>query len=308
MDGKTAEKYIKAGKILGKVLKKARKQAVPGKKLLDIALAVEKTVKRIALDGQGAGKKAALAFPVNLSLNEAAAHYSPGLGDETVFEKKDVLKVDAGIHIDGFIADAAFTVNPGNEWAKLVEASEQALENALAIAKPGLEIGKIGTEIEKTIKAAGFKPVQNLSGHGLGEYDQHAAPSIPNIESNDSRKLEDGNAYAFEPFATNGEGIVREGAQSEIFALEEPKQVRNGYARKLLEHLLEKYKVLPFAERWVVNELKMSEFQRKIAFRELMKAKCIKAFPVLKEETGKIVAQAENSIILHEGKVIKLIQ
>ncbi len=302
MDSKTAEKYVKAGKILGSVQKKARKSAVADKKLLDIALVVEKAVKDLS---EG---KAKLAFPVNLSLNEAAAHYTPGTGDETVLGKNDVLKIDIGVHIDGFIADGSFTVNPSNEWANLIEASELALENALSIAKLGLEIGKIGTEIEKTIKGKGFKPVQNLTGHGLEQYVQHAAPGIPNIENNDTRKLEDGQAYAFEPFATDGEGIVREGAQSEIFAVEEARLIRNNHARNVLEFILENYNTLPFAERWIADGLKMSEFQRKIGLRELLKAKCIKAFPVLKEEQGKMVSQAENSIIIHEGKVIKLIK
>lgn len=301
MDTKTVEKYRKAGKILAKVQKKARKEAIAGKKLLDIALMVEKTVKT-----QGEGK-AGLAFPVNLSLNEAAAHYTPGIGDETALGKDDVLKIDIGVHIDGFIADGSFTVNPSNKWAKLIEASELALENALSMAKPGIEIGKIGAEIEKTIKGKGFNPIQNLSGHGLDQYNQHAAPSIPNIASNDSRVLEEGMAYAFEPFATNGEGFVKESGQSEIFALDEPKPVRNTHARKVLEFVFEKYKTLPFAERWIEEQLKLSEFQRKIAMRELLRSKCIRAFPVLKEERGKMVAQSENSIVIHEGKVIKLV-
>lgn len=303
MDAKTAEKYIKAGKILEKVQKKARKDAIPGKKLLDIALGVEKEVK-------GIGKEASahLAFPVNLSLNETAAHYAPGEDDTTVFQEKDVLKLDIGVHIDGFIADSSFTVNPSNEWAKMIEASELALENALSIARPGIEIGKIGAEIEKVIRDKGFNPVQNLTGHGLEQYNQHASPSIPNIASNDSRKLEEGKAYAFEPFATNGQGFVRESVQTEIFAIDEARNVRNAHARKLLEFISDKYKTLPFSERWIAKGLKMGEFARKVALRELLKAKCIRAFPVLKEEAGKIVTQAENSIIVHEGKVIKLIE
>ena len=302
MDTKTVEKYKKAGEILGKLQKKARKEAVAGKKLLDIALSVEKEIKEVVDE-----KKAGLAFPVNLSLNEAAAHYTPEIGDEIALQEKDVLKVDIGVHFDGFIADGAFTVNLSNDYAKMIEAVELALENALSMAKPGIEIGKLGKEIEKTIKEKGFNPIQNLTGHGLAEYQAHAPPSIPNIASNDSRKLEEG-AYAFEPFATNGEGFVRESPQSEIFGLDEPKSVRNAYARKILEHIMEKYKTLPFAERWITEELKLSEFQRKIALRELLKTKCIRAFPVLREQEGKIVTQAENSIIIYDGKVERLVK
>ncbi|MBN2067169.1 MAG: type II methionyl aminopeptidase, partial [Candidatus Diapherotrites archaeon] len=64
----------------------------------------------------------------------------------------------------------------------------------------------------------------------------------------------------------------------------------------------EEYQTLPFAERWIEKELKLSDFQRKIGMRELMKAKCIRAYPVLREETGKTVTQAEKSFIIFEGK------
>ncbi len=302
VESEQAKKYLKAGEILGKLQKKARKDAVSGKKLLDIALNVEKGVKEVS-----AGK-AELAFPVNLSLNEAAAHYTPSQGDETVLKDKDLLKVDIGVHVDGFIADASFSVNPSNDWAGLIEASELALENALSMAKPGVEIGKIGAEIEKTIKSKGFNPIQNLTGHGLAQYETHAAPSIANIANNDDRVLEEGFAYAFEPFATNGEGFVRESAQSEIFAIDEPKQVRNRYARQVLAFVLEKYKTLPFAERWIWENIKMNEFQRKIALRELLKAKCIKTFPVLREQAGRVVSQAENTILLFDGKATRLVK
>ncbi len=302
MDAKEAEKYRKAGSILSKVQKKARKDAVSGKKLLDMALGIEKSIKEV---GEG---KAGLAFPVNLSLNEAAAHYTPEIGDETVFEEKDLLKVDIGVHVDGYIADSSFSVNPSNDWTKLIEASELALENALSMAKPDVEIGKIGAEIEKTIKSKGFNPVQNLSGHGLSQYSQHSPPSIPNTANKDDRVLEDGEAYAFEPFATNGEGFVKESGQSEIFAAEEPKQVRNAYARQILEFIFEEYMTLPFSERGVAEKIKLSEFQRKIGFRELLKAGCIKPFPVLKEEPGKMVAQSENSILIFDGKVERLVK
>jgi len=118
--------------------------------------------------------------------------------------------------------------------------------------------------------------------------------------------LEEGNAYAIEPFATDGIGIVKEGSQSEIFALDKPKPLRNAHARKILEHVLEEYQTLPFALRWIEGSLKMPEFQLKVGIRELMRNGCIKAFPVLHEAKGKVVAQAEKSFILFGGKTTVL--
>ncbi|MBN1941623.1 MAG: type II methionyl aminopeptidase, partial [Candidatus Diapherotrites archaeon] len=295
---KELEKYKKAGEILRKAKENARKSIKPGQKLVEIAEKIEKDI---------IGMGAKPAFPVNLSINETAAHFTPAFDDKAVFEEKHLLKVDLGAHIDGFIGDCAFSINPSNEYAKLIDTSAKALENALSIAKAGTEIGKIGEEIEKTIKSYGFNPIQNLSGHELGQYKQHAGLSIPNIAKNDSRKLEVGHAYAIEPFATPGIGTVKESSQSEIFALEEPKPIRNPHARAILEHILENYETLPFAERWIARALKLSEFQRKIGMRELLKQNCIRAYPVLKEESNAIVSQAETSIFVTEKETIALI-
>jgi methionyl aminopeptidase len=301
IDKKTAEKYIKAGQILAEVQKKAGKTIKPGQKLLEIAENIEKEI--VALVGKGAGP----AFPVNLSLNNDAAHYTPSVNDEKTLGEKDVLKVDIGVHVDGYIADAAFTLDFSQEHGKMVEAAERALEEALSIAKEGIELGSIGSKIQDTINSYGFNPIQNLSGHGLTRWDAHAAPTISNIAKKDERVLEEGMVVAIEPFATDGKGFVKESAQSEIFQLDEPKPVRNMDARRIVELVAENYHTLPFAERWVEKELKLGEFRRKVAMRELMQRKCISAFPILREESGKIVTQAENSILLFEGKVKRLV-
>jgi len=296
MENEETENYLLAGQITKKAVEKAKKSIKPGQKLLEIALNIEKSISSL---GEGKGKPA---FPVNLSINENAAHFTPGSHSTEVLQESDVLKIDLGTHVNGFICDTAFTLNFDNSQAKMIEAAELALENALAISKEGTELGKIGQEIEKTIKDAGFRPVQNLSGHGLARFEQHSFPSIPNISTGNTRALEEGNAYAIEPFATDGQGIVREGKQSEIFALDKPKPVRNPYARKMLELVAEEYETLPFAMRWIEGTLKLPEFQRKVAVRELLRAGCIKAFPVLHEQPGKFVSQAEKSLIILDGK------
>jgi methionyl aminopeptidase len=289
VEPKDKENYLKAGEILKKVQVLARKEAKIGAKYLDLAEKIEGEIASLG------GKPA---FPVNLSNKEIAAHYTPSIDDETVIEKEDLLKVDIGVHVEGFIADAAFTVDFSGKNGKLVEASEKALANAVEVIDIGVELKDIGKVIEETINSYGFKPVKNLSGHGLLPFMSHAAPSIPNVENRDDRVIEEDMVIAIEPFATDGEGWVRESSQSEIFQLDEPKPVRNMAARKILEKAAEEYLTLPFAERWFGKE---GAFQRKIGFRELMLKKCVKAFPVLKEEEGRLVSQAETSI-LFDGK------
>ena len=301
MEKKEFESYVKAGKIWKLTAKKARKIVKPDRKLLDMALALEKAIIDIAKE-EGT-KEAKPAFPVNLSRNEEAAHATPSSTDSSELLENDVLKVDIGVQVDGFIADGALTFNFSNSFAKMIGANEKALENALSVIKPGIELWKIGKEIEQTLKKFGYNPIQNLSGHGLEKHEQHAQPSIPNIDNKDNRKIEEGKALAVEPFASTGKGFVHESGKVEIFSLKEALPVRNAHARMVLEHVSENYLTMPFAERWLEKELKLSEFQRKTALRELLKNNCLAAYPVLKEEQEKIVTQAEKTIVVFEEKV-----
>lgn len=295
MEKKQLDSYIKAGKICKEVQENAKKSIKKGQKLLEIAERIEKEIH--SLGGEPA-------FPVNLGLNYIAAHYTPTIGDSTVLDA-DVLKVDIGVQVNGFIADSAVTLDFSGKHKDLVLASEKALDNALKKFQAGTSIGEIGKEIQQTIESYGFKPVHNLSGHGLGEFSAHEAPNIPNIARNDLRKIEENKAYAIEPFASTGEGYVKETQSVEIFELVEPRPIRNPHARKMLLEISKKYSTLPFAERWL--EKGFTELQRKFALKELMKAKILLPHPVLKEEEGVLVSQAENSVIIHEGKLIKLL-
>ncbi len=298
MDKETVAKYKKAGEITAEVQGLAAKNLKVGTNLFEFAEEIEAAIKK---------KGGECAFPINLSRNHVAAHYTPAFESKDAVEENDVIKVDIGVHVDGFIADSATTIDFSGKHTQMVKASEEALEIAVALVKEGVAVGEIGKAIEVAIRAGGFQPIQNLSGHGVDEYDAHTAPTIPNIGSNDSRELEDGMAFAIEPFATDGTGFVHEGAQAEIFQLLEKKPVRSAEARKILDFVDENYSKLPFAERWLQRELKLSEFGRKVAMRELMQKKCIMAFPLLKEEEGKTVTQAETTLLLSDGKVIRLL-
>ena len=291
--------YKKAGEITKEMQELAQKKLKIGTNLFEFAQELEDAIRK---------KGAEPAFPINLSRNNVAAHYTPAFESKDIVEENDVFKVDIGVHVNGYIADSARTIDFSKKYLSMVKASEDALEAAVKLVKEGMVVGEIGAEIEQTIRKAGFSPIQNLSGHGVGEYDAHTEPTIPNVGSKDSRKLVDGMAIAIEPFATNGRGFVREGNQAEIFQLIKKMPVRNAATRKIVDFIEEQYSNLPFAERWIQQGLEgISEFDRKIGLRELMQKKCIMAFPLLKEEEGKTVTQAETTLVLNEGKVIRLL-
>ncbi len=298
MEKKALANYKKAGEITAECQALARQKLKVGTNLFGFAEEIEAAIKK---------KGGAPAFPINLSRNNVAAHYTPEFESKDAAGPEDVIKVDIGVHVGGCIADSALTIDFSGKHADMVKAAEQALENAVKKVKVGCLTGEIGREVEATLKAAGFRPIENLSGHGVGEYDAHTEPSIPNIDNNAATEIEDGIAFAIEPFATDGKGHVHEGSQAEIFQVKEKRPVRGAEARKILEFADENYSALPFAERWIQRGMKLTDFARKIGMRELLQKGCIMAFPLLKEEEGKTVTQAETTLVISVGKVIRLL-
>jgi methionyl aminopeptidase len=302
MDEKIVENYQTAAKVHALCRAKAREMIQPGVKLLTIADEIESLTQK-----HGCG----VAFPLNLSLNEAAAHYTPSENDETRVEKGDVLKVDIGVHKEGYLVDAAITLDFSNdkEVANLITATQAALEAGFAEVSEGVEVSDLGKVIEQTLRSFGVDPIENLSGHGIDQYTAHCSPSIPNVESGDSDVLENNHAYAMEPFASiRGNGRIVDTQQVEIFEVRgKANMVRNPAARKLLEFCTQKYEGLPFAERWLARDFDMNPFQRKIAMRESVKFGALEAHPVLKEKKGAIVSQFETTMLINEGKVLRLV-
>ena len=275
--------YKKAAEIAAVVLKEV--QIKPGMKVLELVEGIENNI---------ASKGGKPAFPANISCNEYAAHDTASVGETRVIGEKDIVKVDIGVHVEGFIADRAITFDLSEENGKLLEASERALENAVSVVKAGVNVEQIGAEIEKTILSYGFKPIENLTGHSLGQYLLHAGAEIPNFAARGiGAILEEGDVIAIEPFATKGIGLVIETQRTEIFSALMELPTRNTLARQMFKKIKENYHELPFAERWVADT-----FEKRIVLRELIKNGSIHSYPVLKEKSNGLVSQFEHTIIV----------
>ncbi len=293
------EMLKKAGVIARKVKDHARTLVKPGMGLLEVAEKLEQFIRH---EGKDAGVEAKPAFPINLSVGNNAAHYTPGADDATKVGEKDLLKVDIGVRIDGVCSDTAVTLDFSGENGKLIEAAEQALQNALSVMKAGVSTRKIGEEIEKTIKKFGFKPVENLCGHSIEPYVLHAGIEIPNVPFG-NYELQEGDVFAVEPFASTGEGHVREDASvCEIYSIAEPKPVRLQASRQVMEIVLEEYRTLPFAKRWLAE---LPGLQ--VAINDLGKQGVIHGYPLLKERAGALVSQAETDVIVEKDSVKVLV-
>jgi len=280
------EKCREAGKILAKVRDEAAERVEVGASHLDIAEWAENKIRE--LGGEPA-------FPVNISIDEEAAHATPERGDDSTFGE-EMVNLDIGVHVDGWLADTAVTVDLSGQ-DDLAAASSEALDAALEVAGPGVNVGEIGAAVEEVIEGYGFNPVVNLTGHGLGHWEQHTAPNIPNREVTQGPTLSPGDVVAIEPFATDGRGKVQEGADEEIFALEREGSVRDRNAREVLDQITAEFKTLPFAARWLDSP------RGKMALRRLKQQDIVHGYPVLKEQDGAFVSQKEHTVIVTDDGV-----
>jgi methionyl aminopeptidase len=284
------EKIILAGEIANKVRVYAKILVKKGIPLLEIAEKIESKI--IELGGKPA-------FPTNLSINEISAHYTPSHDDKTL--ASGLLKVDFGVHVDGWISDTALSFDLENnlENKKLIEASEKALDNAIKNFKLGKKTSEIGNEIQSTIESFGFKPIANLTGHQIDEYNLHAGLAIPNIDDKRNDFIEKG-LYAIEPFSTNGSGKVYDGKPSGIYSLIEYKNVRSQIAREILDYIFEEYQTLPFCSRWLIKKFGTKSL---IALRQLEENGNLHQYPQLIEVSKGKVAQSEHTIFLTEKEI-----
>lgn len=286
MDQEIINKYKKAGAIAVKAKEIAKAELKEGARYIDLCNKVDDFIKK---------SSAQFAFPVNISANEVAAHDTGVIGDERIFKNGDLIKVDIGVSVDGYIADTAFTKEIGtNNYEKLIEASRMALDNAMKEVKPGVTVSYLGGIIEETIKDYGFTPIINLSGHVVEKYVLHSGVIVPNFDNGSGVKLEAGQVVAIEPFATTGEGYVISGKDSDIYRFLGMKPVRTG--RKLLKDISERFNTLPFAGRWVTAS--------KLELKRLVNAGAIHSYEVLRERSKGMVSQAEDTIIVLDNPII----
>jgi methionyl aminopeptidase len=288
------EEYIKAGKIASEVREYARKKYYVGHTLFEICEELENMIR---------SKGGEPAFPCNVSLNEIAAHYTAEPNDDKEVKDGDLLKIDIGVHINGYIADTAVTncYNPLYELLK--SATEEALEEAIRRVKTGVSTSEIGKTIEDTAKRFGFIPIHNLTGHSLERYTIHAGKSIPNIRTYTGFSLVENEVYAIEPFFTTkqGTGLVVNGSIANIFSLINRKKSNNKDADIISNEIWNRFKTLPFTIRWFKD---YDPKYIKSMLNILIAKKIVRAYPILVEGNNEYVAQAEHTVIPLKNNVI----
>ncbi len=284
----------KAGTIAKEVKKFMKPKIKVGATGLDIVNAVEGKIKEL-----GGGH----AFPANLCINNIAAHYtSPIRDDGLTINEGDLVKLDIGVHVNGFIVDTAFSVNFNDDESlqNIIQSTEVAVDAAKMMSKPQMNTKEIGKKIESIIKGFKYNPIKELGGHQVERWIVHGKKALPELGNQSGDIMEEGDVFAVEVFASTGEGSVHMTNNSFIYELNPYTgrvPLRRKTSKQLLGYINKNYKSLPFAERWLGKE-----FRTGVAFglQELIKQGKLKTHYVLAESKGTYIAQSEETIIITE--------
>jgi len=273
------ERWREASRIASRARELGLRLTVPGARRRDVAEAIEASIR-------AAGAQPA--FPANLSRNDEAAHYTPDPDDTGTFVAGDLVKVDVGAHLDGAIADTADTVEVGgtHRHENLVRAAREGLRAGIAAVRPGGRVHDVSRAIAAAIRARGLKPMENLTGHSIERYLLHAGKSIPNVPGLSDATLEEGEVIAIEPFATNGVGMIENGAFGNIVRFRSDP----GPKDPVLARLFERFRTLPFTLRWVATDEEREALSRARRF--------LQSYPVFVERGRGLVAQAEHTVLV----------
>ena len=299
MEKQELESYIKAGEIAKQVVDFAKELIKPEMKLIDIAKAIDAKIAELGAE---------IAFPVNLSLNEIAAHYTPEPEDETIAQ--ELLTVDIGVAVDGFIADTAFSLDltKDGEFKDMLELNQKILESISSGVKPGMKVYEVGDiaqdELEKWNRKndSSFSIIKSLSGHKLGENDIHAGLTISNYRNKNETSLDE-TAFAIEPFVTTGVGDVYEGQPGGIYALQSNENVRDKDTREVLKFIKETFVTRPFCLRQLVGEFKLSLVKLKFILKSMVKQGVLKEYAMLIEKSKAPVSQFEHTFVISDNEV-----
>lgn len=282
LNEKDLESLRKAGRIAANALRLGMDMVDDNVKLYDVAEEVEGYIR-----SHGAKP----AFPTNLSINEIAAHYTPTSKDKSRFEVGDVVKVDVGAHVDGFVGDTAGTVEVRTKnFRSLIESSERARDTVMEFIGDGCPINEIGRTVDASIRRDGFLPIRNLGGHQITQYTLHAGLSIPNMDDGNKDEVERGMVIAVEPFATNGGGSVNPGRPGNIYRIARERTIADPVLQEFFDELVEEVRSFPFCERWFDNPKAAANINK------LMRHGIVNSYAQLVEMNKGCVTQSEHTV------------
>ena len=289
-------------------------------KYFDIANKIEEFIKLHSNFNRDEPFNSGIGFPIGLSVNECAAHWTPNPGENRKWEQDDLVKIDYGVHVNGCIIDSAFTKSYSNDYNELINVSKEATD--LAIRNCGIDavLGDIGKLVEEFIeskeieirgKIYPLKSVRDLTGHLIFPYMIHGPKSIPNFTINYPVRMEENEFYAVETFPTTGSGRTNFDLECSHYCINTDRIVKNlktdgGLPRLpnrenyLFKKIRETRQTLPFCKKWLKNE-NIKGYQ--IPLKNLVNKGLVNSYPPIMSQKNTYVAQHEHTIFVGSDKV-----
>lgn len=289
----------------------------PGTKLVDIAKLIESKTQELSNQEKSINK--GIGFPVGISLNECAAHYHPDSTENRTLTENDVVKIDFGTEVNGWIIDSAFTVCFDNKYDNLLAAVKEGTETGIKNIGVDVPIGEWGANIQEVIesfevtldgKTTPIKAVSNLGGHNITKGIIHGGIFLPCVDLRNhfmfsSKRFAEG-IYAVETFGTTGINEMHEKGDCTLYRLNPSwKQYENNLklasTKKLLQKIVNSFNTLPFSDRFI-EVYNINNYKSQLNL--LRNNNLINGYPPLCGNPGDFTAQYEHTVHVGDGNKI----
>jgi methionyl aminopeptidase len=317
------DKYIKAGEIHRTVREYVRPHLTEGIKYVDIVKIIEtkiaEEINKLKFNDQ---LNNGIAFPTGVGVNNVAAHFTPHYKDETVLKLDDVMKIDYGVHIDGCIIDAAFTINLNDKYSEILNASSEAVNAIIKNIGVGSRFGDlsaISQEIVESYEYEGIplKVIDNLAGHNILPWKIHGGKLLYGVPQHNSEyddlKVDDGEVMAIEIFVSNGNGTTVLGINPKNYShymlkpeIERIPLFTTKKTNEVSKLIAQNFKTLPFCPRFIdnINKIHTNYIEN---LQELFGRGYLNSYPPLLEtNAASKVAQFEHTVYISENNKIVL--
>ncbi|KEG10483.1 putative aminopeptidase, putative,metallo-peptidase, Clan MG, Family M24 [Trypanosoma grayi] len=261
------------------------------------------------------GTEKGVAFPTCISVNNCVAHNSPAPGDETASQEiklGDVVHIDLGIHVDGYCAQVAHTVQvtENNELgvdekaAKVLAATHSILNTAMRKMRPGVNVYEVTEVIEKAAAHYGVTPVDGVLSHMVKRYIVDGFRCIPQRKVAEhlvhDYTLEAGQVWTLDIVMSSGKGKLKErDARPNVYkvALDSTYTMKMESARELQREIEAKYQTFPFALRQLETK------KARLGLTEMVKHNAVVPYPVLYEKEGEVVGHFKMTLLITNKRI-----
>ncbi|KAG8346877.1 putative Metallopeptidase family M24 [Trypanosoma vivax] len=307
-------RYKKAALWCNETLQVLLENIKPGAKVCDLCILGDETIKK-KVKSMFRGTEKGIAFPTCISLNNCVAHNSPAPGDDAasqVINLGDVVHVDLGIHVDGYCAQVAHTmqVTESNELgddakaAKVIVATHNILSTAVRKMRPGISVYEVTEVIEKAAAHYGVTPVEGVLSHMVKRHIVDSFRCIPQRKVAEhlvhDYTLESGQVWALDVVMSSGKGKLKERElRPSVFkaALDSNYTMKMESARELQREIEAKYGMFPFAFRNIEAK------KARLGLSEMIKHGAVVPYPVLYEREGEVVGHFKVTLLITKKKI-----